>query len=242
MKIRLIPNRSEHLFMVSDSNIIPHIHFEDIYLHVHQRSINGDVVVGILKGLSISPAKYSINRVDVRSHTIDTGTTTRNLENIYVGTAPRRAYIAFVNNEAYSGSYAKNPFYFYHNIGTIACFVNSQMIGRRPYKPEYELDYFGREYVNFLKISGQYNNNIMTTITPEQYKKGFTIFAFDLTRDNSNGFLQSGWVDPPRKFSHLRFTVTFKEALSETISAVIFSEWDDVVMIDSLKNAMVTTD
>ena len=244
VKIRLIPNRPEHFFMVTDgTKILPSVIFEDIYLHVKQRSINGDVTLGVLQGLQISPAKYPINRVEVRSHTIDQGTTTRNLENIYIGTAPRRVYVCFVNNEAYSGSYTKNPFYFQHyDIASIACFVNSEMIGRRPYKPDYDLNYFGREYINFLRIAGQYNNGILTTITPEQYKNGYTIFAFDLTRDNSQGFLKSGYIDPPKKFSHLRFNITFKKALPETISAVIYSEWDDLILIDSMKNAIVAGD
>lgn len=243
LKIRLIPNRPEHFFMVEDSKIQPSIYFEEIYLHVKQRIINGDVALGVLQGLNVSPVKYPINRVEVRTHTIDIGTTSRNIENIYSGTIPRRVYICFVNNQAYSGSYSKNPFYFHHyDISSIACFVNSQMIGRKPFKPEYELEYLGREYINLLKITGQYHTGILTTLTPEQFRKGFTIFSWDLTRDNSHGFLKSGYVDPPRKFSHLRFSVQFKIALPETISVIIYGEWDDMVMVDSLRNAIVSTD
>jgi hypothetical protein len=243
IKIRLIPTRPEFFFMVNDTNILPSIIFEDIYLHVKERNINGDVALGVLQGLNISPAKYPINRIEVRTHTIDTGTTIRNLENIYIGTAPRLVYICFANNEAYAGSYTKNPFYFYHyNIIEIACFLDSQLIGRRTFKPDYETEYFGREYINLLKVSGQFNKGILTTITPEDFKKGYTIFAFDLTRDNSHGFLKSGYVDPPKKFSHLRFKVTFKDALTETISAIVYAEWDGVVMIDSMKNALVFDD
>ncbi len=243
VKVRLIPNRPEHFFITDDAKLIPTLHFEEVVLHVKQRTVNGDVAIGILRGLSLNTAKYPINRVEVRSHTIDRGTTSRNLDNIYVGTIPRRAYICFVNNEAFSGSYTKNPFFFHHyNIGSIACFVNSEMVGRKPYKPDYDADYFGREYYNLLKISGQYNNGIMTTITPEQFKKGYTIFAFDLTRDNSHGFLKSGYVDPPKTLSHLRLSLQFKTELTETISAIIYTEWDDMIQIDSLKNAIISND
>lgn len=243
IKIRLIPSRPELFFITEDSKLLPSIHFEDIYLHIRQRQINGDVALGVLQGVAISPAKYPINRVEVRSYTIDRGTTMRNLENIIVGTIPRRVYICFVNNEAFAGSYTKNPFFFHHyDISSIACFVNSELISRRPYKPDYDLEYLGYEYIKFLKISGQYNNGILTGITPEQYKEGYTIFAFDLTRDNSYGFAKSGYCDMPKRFSHLRFTVHFKNALPETISAIIYCEWDDIVMIDSLKNAIITSD
>lgn len=238
VKLRLIPSRPEFLFMCSDANIIPSIEFEDIYLHVSERTISGDVALGIMQGLMISPAKYPINRCEVRSHTIDRGTMIRNLDNLIIGTMPRKVYVAFTSNAGFGGSYTKNPFYFdNYNISSIACYVNSQMVSRRPQKPDYELPYFTKEYLNFLKVSGQFNNLIQTTITPEKYKTGYTIFAFDLTRDKSGGFLKEGYCDPPKKFSNLRFTVQFNSALTETISAIIFCEWDDLVIIDAMKNA-----
>ena len=241
LKIRLVPARSEFLFMSSDLNIIPSIHFEDIYLHVNQKTVTGDVSLGILQGLMISPAKYPINRCEVRNHTIDTGTSIRNLDNMIIGTMPRRVYLALTSNVGFAGSYDKNPFYFYHyHISSIACYVNSQIVGKRAQKPDYDLPYFMKEYINFLKVSGQFNNSIQTTITPQKYFKGFTIFAFDLTRDQSEGFHKSGYIDAPQKFSNLRFTIHFKVPLAETISAIIYTEWDDQLCIDAMKNGFLS--
>ena len=243
LKIRLIPSRPEFLFMCEDANLQPSIHFEKIVLHLTQRNINGNVTLGILKGLQISPAKYPMDRVEVRTHTIDSGTTSRNLENIYVGTAPRFALIGFVNNEASSGSYKKNPFWFQHyNLSSISCFLNSVMVNRKPFIPDYDLPYMGELYINFLKVIGQLNNNITTTITPEQFEKGFFLIPWDLTRDNSQGYLTSGYADPPLKNSNLRFQVQFKNALPETISAIIYCIWDSMTLIDSMKNALVDAD
>lgn len=243
VKIRLIPSRPEFFFITSDTKLLPTIHFEHIYLHLTQRKISGDVSLGILQGLQISPAKYPINRVEVRTHTIDRGTFTRHLENSYNGTSPRFTLFALVNSAASSGSYDKDPFEFKdYKIGSLSCFLNSELIYRRPIKPDYDLEYLGKPYLNFLKVLGQYNNNILTTITPENFGKGYTIFAFDLTRDNSKGYLKSGYIDPPQKHSHLRFTVQFNEELPETVTAIIYTEWDDIVMVDLMKNALVSNE
>ena len=243
LKIRLIPSRPEFFFMTEDEKLIPSIHFEEVVLHLVSRNVNGSVVLGIREGLMRSPAKYPVDKVEVRTHTIDTGTTSRILDNIYNGTIPRFVLIAFVDNDAFSGSYTKNPFYFDHyDLGSISCYVNSVLINRRPFKPDHNLAYFGKEYINFLKVIGQLNNNITTTITPEQYKKGFFMIPWDLTRDGTQGYLTSGYSDAPTTDSNLRFAVTFNKPLEKTITAIIYCAWDGLNLIDNFRNAAVSAD
>ncbi len=57
-----------------------------------------------------SPAKYPIERVEVRSMTINAGVTGKPLENVINGVLPRRIYLYFLTNEAFNGSYETNPF------------------------------------------------------------------------------------------------------------------------------------
>ena len=242
LKFKFIPSRPEFLFMCSDPKLIPSINYKDIILYGSEQTINTDVTIGIHQGLLMSPARYAINNEEVRTHTIDQGTNIRNLDNILSGTLPRYVLLMFANNEAVAGSYTKNPFYFNHyNVGSIACYANSQLVGRKPQKPDYTLPFFMKEYINFLKVIGQWGNHIQTTITPEMYKNGYTIFAWDLTRDGSHGYFKSGYVDPPKTRSTLKFTVQFNNPLPETISAIIFCSWDEQINFDALKNAIVNS-
>jgi len=230
--MRLIPARPEFLFQCNDTNILPSIVFDDINLHYTLRRVAGRIHDAHEQGWLISPLKYPITRTEVRTHIVDAGVTNRNLHNLITGTMPRKIYVAFVDNQAVGGAYTKNPFYFHHqNISSISCYVDSKLIDGRPQKPDHQLPYFGQEYINFLRCSGQFNNNIKTTISPEQYKNGYTIFGWDLTQSKSDGYQKSGYIDIPDKSATLRISVDFNTPLAQPVSAIVYCEYDDQLVI-----------
>jgi len=233
IKLRLIPARPEFLFQCNDTNILPSIVFDDIQLHYTLRRISGHIHDALEQSWEISPVKYPINKTEVRTHIVDAGVTNRNLDNLIIGPMPRKVYVAFVDNQAIGGAYTKNPFYFHHqNISSISCYVDSTLIDGRPQKPDHQLPYFAQEYINFLRCSGQFNNGIRTTITPEQYKEGYTIFAWDLTKSKSDGVHKSGFIDIPDKSATLRISIDFNTPLAQPISAIVYCEYDDQILIN----------
>ena len=153
LKLKLVPHRPEFYFMVNDSTnkLTPSIVFEDIHLNVVKTKASEQVVQAQQMALYVGLIKYIINRTEVRAVTIETGATSRNIENVIIGQLPRRIYLGFVSNDAYSGNYKKNPFAFDHcNITSLACFVNDIQFPQRAYRPNFEKDQYLREYIEFL--------------------------------------------------------------------------------------------
>ena len=149
IKIRLVPHNSKFYFMCNDANLEPRIVFDELYLNVSKFKTSLEIFVAHTKALDVAPAKYIMERVEVRALTIDSGVTSKNIENVIHGRLPRRVYIAFVDNAAYTGSYLKNPFNFEHcNINSIACFVDGEQIPQRAYSPDFSKDRYTREYIN----------------------------------------------------------------------------------------------
>lgn len=58
----------------------------DAELYVRKVKIAPSVVLGHTKALAISPAKYPINRVDMKSITIPEGSQSKTMDNLYLGT------------------------------------------------------------------------------------------------------------------------------------------------------------
>ena len=231
VKIRLIPSRPEFIFMTNDTKIIPSIEFTRIELDIVKHYINGDFVLGLLNGLNTTGAKYPCTRTEVRSYTIDTGTTSKNIDNMIIGQMPKRFCVAFVNNQAFSGSFTKNPYYFgNYKIDYLQAYVNGDPIRSTPYTPDFDNDIFDREYIELQRISGNLNQNSMNALTPSKWKYGYTNLSPDQSDTFEHGFISD------RTQGYLKLQIRFKEALTSTINCLVFCKFENQITIDSLHN------
>jgi len=240
LKIKLVPNKPEYYFMISDDNLTAKIEFQDIHLNVVKETVTNNIVTAHRAALNVSPARYIISRNEVRSFTIDNGVTGKNLENVITGNMPRSIFVALISNDAYNGNYKKNPYYFHHyNVNSICCYLNGEPYPLRALTPDFKNNIYLREYFGLLRSTNQLNNNVKTFISKKDYKNGYTIFAFDLSADHSEGYYTSGYVNQPKQ-GVLRIEIKFSKATTETINALIFSEFDNQINI--LEDRQAITD
>jgi hypothetical protein len=75
------------------------------------------------------------------------------------------------------------------------------------------------------------------TITRERYVKGFTLFGFNFSPDNSDGCGMNGYISQG-KIGTMRIELHFKKPLPETINVLIFSEFDSLMLIPEDRNAI----
>ncbi|XP_054162820.1 uncharacterized protein F54H12.2-like [Oppia nitens] len=232
LNIRMIPNRPEFYFMTNDSTLIPRIHFEDIHFNIIKCRVSEDIVAAHTKSFNIHKdvaAKYILNRREVRTVTIDAGARSRNIENVINGQLPHRVYVAFVTNEAYSGSYTKNPFNFYHfDINSISCFINGNQIARKPFTPDFGKNKYCREYLELFKVTQQYDEKGKMDITSEDYKNGFTIFGFNTNQDHTHGYQDTGYVNVPQ-YGIMRFEIHFEKPLPTIVNALFYYEFENLI-------------
>ena len=173
LKLRLVPNRPEFYFMTSDNTLIPRIEFEDLHLNITKCRVSEDVLVAQNQALSVAPVKYILTRSEVRTASIDSGVTSRNIENVINGQLPRRVYIAFTSNDAYGGNFKKNPYYFDHyNINSIAAYVNGEQFPRKAYTPDFENNLYIREFTELFRVSEQLDNDSRMMIDRKKFKNG----------------------------------------------------------------------
>jgi hypothetical protein len=239
MKFKLIPNPVEFYLMCSDEKLIPKVEFMEITLNIIRAKVNQEIVVAHHKGLEITPARYPITRADVRTSIINSGTINTTLENVINGQLPRRCFIAFVSNEAFNGSFKKNPYYFHHyNLNYLACFLNGDQYPRRALQPDFQNGSYIREYLELYRAANQMVTDSHMTITRENFANGSTIFGFNFSPDLSDGSGMNGYISEG-KTGTMRLELHFQKALSETVNVLIYSEFDSLIMIPEDRNAMV---
>ena len=239
LKLKLIQNRPEFYFVTSDDKVLPSIHFEDIQLRILKSKVKDDIITAHNVALNVGLIKYIINRKEVRTFTIGSGVTSRNLENVLIGQIPRRCYVAFVLNDARSGAFGKNPFFFEHiNISSIVCFINGTPYPKDGYKPDFTKNLYSTELIEFYRVSEQFDNDIRCPVNLDNYKNGCTIFGFNLSPDFSQGYNSCGYVNVPKE-GVMRFEIQFKESLASTIDALIYCEFDNLLSLGAERNAIM---
>jgi hypothetical protein len=138
--------------------------------------------------------------------------------------------IALVQDDAFNGSFKKNPFNFIHaNVCEVSVKRDGANHVAQPYNPDFKAKEWMREYMAIYNLFGREEN---LSFTHDEYGAGYTFFVFNLTPDLSmtNALLPN---------SSLRLKVKFAEKLKETLSLITFALFDGVFEID--KNRKVYT-
>lgn len=108
-----------------------------------------------------------------------------------------------------------------------------------PSKP-FECDFDNEQYIRaYNSLIDGCNINYCDTgnnIHRNDYPNGYTLIAVDCTHDQN---ASSTHISLPRTGS-MRIDVKFKNALTESVTLIIYSEFDNLIEID--KNRAVITD
>lgn len=151
-----------------------------------------------------------------------------NSDKIVISSLFFRCIIGFVSNQRLNGSIEHNPFNFEHfNLNYLALFIDSVQIPSKPYTPDFTSKIYARNYNTLFSDSGILYSDAGNDITYKEYAEGYCLTVFDLTadmscRDHHWNIIKSGT---------LRFDVRFATALTDTISAIIYAEFDNLIEI-----------
>ena len=95
-------------------------------LFVKKVQVAPRVRLGHAEALLMANTKYPVNQVGMKVFSIPAVSPVRNQENLFLGQLHKLVVIGFVDNDTFSGNYAKNPFHFKHNdIKFVALCVDS---------------------------------------------------------------------------------------------------------------------
>ncbi|VDO11372.1 unnamed protein product [Brugia timori] len=210
----------------------------DATLKIRKVKINPAILLAHSKNLERFNAKYPITRVETKISTIAAGLASYSCNNIILGQIPKRVIIGFVSNRTYNGDFQLNPYNFEHfNLNHLCLYVDGVQVPSKPLQPDYANNLYSDCY-NTL-FSGTdifYGNSYNHNITKEDYKGGYTLYAFDLTSDlsaSNNGhwnLIRHGSVLVDLKFSAV---------LAEAVNMILYAEFDNVIEIDKRRNVNI---
>lgn len=209
---------------------MPNIKFiiQDVQLKVLKVKPVNNVFAAHNAMLLKTPAKYTINNVETKIINLAAGTRTQSIDNIFLGNIPTRLIVVMVDVRAFEGDYTLNPFKFMdNNISFLALYKDGMQHPSKPYELNFRDFQFMDCYEDFLECLDMWGSNKSNNIDIAKYKRGFTIFAWDLSPDltsSSNNF------QVPQQGT-LRIDMKFRENLVQNLNLIVYGECKNIMEI-----------
>ncbi|XP_026288923.2 uncharacterized protein F54H12.2-like [Frankliniella occidentalis] len=208
----------------------------DATLFVRKVTLSPSMNIAHAEALEHAPARYPFTRTSVKSITIPSGFRDKTIPNVHLGQVPKRIVVGFVSNVAYNGSYHHNPFNFQHfNINYLCLYVDSDQIPAVPLTPDFTNGNYARSFYSLFEGTGIKWKDEGNDISYDEYGNGYTLFAFDLTPDQSAH--EQHWN--VQRQGVVRLDVRFKVELPVAVNCIVYSEFDNLIEIDKNRKVIV---
>ena len=254
MDLKVVLNRSTDSFSLMEKGnsgntiINPRVHLTDVVLKVRKVKVDQPVSDGVERMLKQTPALYPVRRVECKILTIPQNLPNIRQDNIFSGIIPNSFVFGLVDVNAATGTYGTNPYNFQHfGVTNVGLTANGQEIPFKQLTLKYpedkngvvdpakdtELD-FDEAYNTLFSGTGKIYSNAGLDITREDYPGGYALYAFDLTPDMCKS---SDYFNTVQRGS-LTLALTFRESLDHAVAIVCYGDFENVIRIDSERNAI----
>lgn len=234
MRIRLVRQKDAFALMSSEQNPGYKIKIVDCKLFVRKAKLSASVFVAHAKALELGNAKYPIRRVVCKTFTVPRGNLDFSQENLFSGQLPTRLVIGCVDNDAFNGSYAKNPFNFKHyGLSQLKLYLDGQQQHIKPLEPNFATNQYISSYMSLFSGTGKQQKDEGIDIERGDYPGGYALYAFDLTPDlGENDHFNLNHE------GSLRVDIKFANPLPNTINVICYAETQNVIEIDRNRNVI----
>ena len=151
---------------------------------------------------------------------------------MFLGQVPSRLVLGIVDNDAFNGTYAKNPYNFKHyRLTQLTLQLDGQEQPVKPLQLNFATGKIVREYMSLFQGTGKAFKDEDIDVSRKDYEYGYTLFCFDLTPDlgeNDHFSLI--------KSCSVRVNLTFAEPLPQTVNVIVYAEFQNVLEIDRNRN------
>ncbi len=233
LRVRFVRNKNAFCLMSDAINATFKIKIVDCKLFMRKVKLSPSVFVAHAKGLETGNAKYKIRRIVCKTFTAPAGNLDCSQENLFSGQLPSRLVIGCVDNDAFNGSYAKNPYNFKHySLTQLKLYLDGQQQQIKPVETNFAANQYIGAYMNLFTGTNKFKDE-GNDIKREDFPGGYALYAFDLTPDLSGGDHFN-----LAKEGSVRVDLKFAVALPNTINVIVYAEFENVIEIDRNRNVI----
>ena len=234
VNIKLYRQNPAFCLMSGEGDPTYKIVFDDVIFRVCRVQVSPGIIVGHNKTLETTTAKYPFINTDVKLASIASGQTRFIWDNIYLNRCPSKIVVGLVSTEAQTGNYQKNPFNF-QTFGArqVGVFLNNVSIPGQPYKIENKNCYISA-YRSLFDIVDKTQLDSGNHIDRDDWIDGYSLFGFLLQPQFGNNETLS-----LTNHATVRLEIAFEQALTETVSCILYAEFPTYFEIDHTRNVIM---
>jgi hypothetical protein len=234
MSFKFYPHSKPSFYMMGDDEC--KIKIVDINLITRKVKLNPATIESHAKVLQLGPAKYPINRIEIKTYTLNEKLMSKLIDNIYLGPLPNRVLVGMVSTKAYNGSMDTNPYNFQNfNLSEISILFDNQNIPGHPIRMDFSKGKFATAYLTLFSGTGRFFSDSGNYVTPHDFANGYGLFCFDLTPDLSS----SAQYWSVQRTGNMSINLRFGKELPHNITVIVYSEFDNLIEIDKFRNVIV---
>ena len=204
-------------------------------LEVRKVKLDPKEQLRIERSIAKSGARLPLTHSILKTFSIPAGVSTYDIESLFMGQVPNRLVLGMIENAAYLGDLRKNPYNFKHfDLSFLALTVDGKPYPSQPLQPNFSEGLYIDAYETLFTGTGMYGNDLGHGITRDAYAQGYTLFAFNLTPDLSDG---TSHVNIRRQGT-VRASLQFRVVTPSTISLVVFGQCDNILTVDGNRNIL----
>lgn len=239
VEIRLMFNReSPDFYIMGDTTSTSSIKIMDATLYIPHLTINPQVLMAHESVLQRQNAIYNYSRVEVKSFTSAPGSKRLSLPNCIIGTLPKLILIGIVETTRFVGSRKLNPFYFKsHKLSEFNAILNGVSVPAQPIECDFTdatNPICSRAYDLLIRETKNYER--AHQISRKSFADGNFLLALDLTQDKNYAGVQ---CTNPVRHGTLSLEFKFSDAPTETLSVLLYAEYEGNLEIDASRNVYV---
>ena len=236
MSVRLVRNKVALTFLSNKSDALPTVAIRNPRLKLRKYEPSPDYLNALNKQLTTTTAKYHLERVVMRQHTLIKGQQHAVWSNVVFGQIPKIMVFGIVPNDAFTGIHDKTPFNFHHfNLNSLSAEVNGQLYPTRGYDLDFEKNLTLSAYDGLLDVLERLNEpSGELAFDRFMYNKGgFALYGFDFT----TGHTGRGSLSLIRQ-GNLNINIHFKVPLPEGAICLAMLVFDNVVEINNNRQVL----
>lgn len=233
VQVKLTRQRPEFYLMGDPEQVSKStIQIEDCFMRVRRVKVSPSIMYHHAMELERTTAKYPIKRVMVKYFALPFRASKTSISQVHSGILPSRVIVGFVPTAAFDGSADLNPYDFRHmNLTSLKLKVTSKNL---PYSSGLDLDFKNDMYMQGYNSLYQNIRESANDISYDDYKDGYTLFAFNLSPD----LCADGEQFSELKDGSLDLDVDFEKLPEDSITAVFYLEFDNVIEITKQRNVL----
>ena len=238
--LKITFNMEKPEFYMLEATEDGHIKIMAATLYVNHVTINPNILLAHHNALQQRNAVYQYKRVEIKTYTLNPGNHSLNIDNIVMGQLPNLIIFTMVSNEAYTGDRKKNPFNFQHfNMQQFSLNINGIPTPIQPIEFDFRESngiVSTRGYNTLFKGTGIHYFDKGHQITKKLFDNGAFLLAFDITPDHGYNDLCTNLI----KQGSIRIEGRFSEPLAESVTCLMYMEFDSIIEIDKNRNVKRT--